>query len=235
VEKVVQWIVSGENIDRNRSRVMKRMKWLLAILVFLVIAVTGFYAASAKTGTMTCVGLYSETDAGSVSYRVGSGAWVVIKIGDVIPANAEIRINVDRDWVELVPWNNPNAVYEIDGDPDGKVILTKVPNLLKAKPTRTVEFPKVTGGKPDPKFKNKLVVSQYWGRQFYVTADGDQKDIKYGDVLERTGKVRIIATNNTITLMKDNGQVTKVIGPLNFEVEKVLTDQALYKFLNVPR
>jgi len=29
--------------------------------------------------------------------------------------------------------------------------------------------------------------------------------------------------------------VTTVIGPLKFEIQKVLTNQQLYKYLNVPR
>jgi hypothetical protein len=211
---------------------MRPMKWFM-MAVFCIFAVA-FYAAPARTGTMTCVGIYSETSAGSVSYRVGSGEWVVIKVGDVIPANAEIRVNVDRDWIEVVPWNNLNAVYEIVGSESGDV-MKKVADLLKAKPTRTVSFPKPSAGKADPKFKDKLVVTQYLGRQIYITAEGDSNDIKYGDVLDKTGKARIIAINNTLTLMKDTGEVTTVIGPLNFDVEKVLTNQNLYKFLNVPK
>ena len=47
---------------------------------------------------------------------------------------------------------------------------------------RTVSFPKGIATKPDPKYKDKLVVTKYLGRQIYMTADGDSKDIKYGDV-----------------------------------------------------
>jgi len=47
--------------------------------------------------------------------------------------------------------------------------------------------------------------------------------------------VRIIAVNNTINLMNPNGGVTQVIGPLNFDVEKVLTNKQIYKFLNIQR
>jgi hypothetical protein len=68
-----------------------------------------------------------------------------------------------------------------------------------------------------------------------MTSDGSTQDIKYGDVLDSTGKVTIIAINNTITLMNANGAVTTVIGPLKFEVEKVLKNEKLYKFLNVLR
>jgi hypothetical protein len=68
-----------------------------------------------------------------------------------------------------------------------------------------------------------------------MTAGGDTNDVKYGDVLDIKGKVTIIAINSTVTLMNASGAVTTVIGPLKFEVEKVLTNQKLYKFLNVPR
>jgi hypothetical protein len=207
----------------------------MAVLFFLV-AVAGLGAAQAKAGTLKCVGLYSETSDGSASYRVGTGDWVVIKVGDVIPANGEIKINVDRDWVELIPATNPNAVYEIDGpDTTGTNVIKKVADILKGKP-RAVSFPKGTAAAPDPKFKNKLVVTQYLGRQVYLaSADADDKDIKYGDVLDIKGKATIIAINNTINLMNASGQVTTVIGPLKYDIEKVLTNQKLYKFLNVPR
>jgi hypothetical protein len=211
---------------------MKRfLTGLLVISALLVISTEGF--SQAKAGELICVGLYSETDAGSVGYRVGNGAWVVAKVGDKIPANAEIRVNVDRDWIEVTPSNNPEAVYEIAGRGSAEVIM-KVSDILKGKP-RAVSFPKGTAGKPDPKFKDKLAVTEYLGRQIYMTSDGDTRDIKYGDVLDITGKVTIIAINNTITLMNASGAVTTVIGPLKFEVEKVLTNQQLYKYLNVPR
>src|SRR5208283_2297063 len=110
---------------------------------------------------------------------------------------------------------NPNAVYEIDGGP--AEIIKKVPDILKGKP-RTASFPKAAGGTADPKFKDKLVVTQYLGRQVYLASpDADDKDIKYGDVLDI------------------NGQVTTVIGPLKFDVANVLANKQLYKFLNVPR
>jgi len=47
--------------------------------------------------------------------------------------------------------------------------------------------------------------------------------------------VTIIGINNTITLMNASGKVTTVVGPLKFEVDKVLKNEKLYKFLNVPR
>jgi hypothetical protein len=208
------------------------MRHILRIgaVLLLLFAAAGMAGAQAKAGTLTCVGLYSETSDGSVSYRVGAGDWIVVKVGDTIPANAQIRVNVDRDWIELTPGNNPNAVYEIHG-PDTGEIIKKVADILKGKP-KLVSFPKPKGTTPDPKYKDKLVVTQYLGRQIYVTADGDSNDIKYGAVLDTKGKVRIIAINNTIDLMNAGGGVTQVIGPLNFTVEQVLKNEKLYKYLN---
>jgi len=204
------------------------------MVLLLLVAVAGISSAQAKAGTLKCVGLYSETDAGYISYRVGTGAWVVIKVGDTIPANAEIKVNVERDYAEFIAPANPNAVYEIDGPESGEIVK-KVADVLKGKP-RAVSFPKGTAAAPDPKFKNKLVVTQYLGRQVYLaSADADDKDIRYGDILDIKGKATIIAINNTINLMNASGQVTTVIGPLKYDIEKVLTNQKLYKFLNVPR
>jgi len=190
-------------------------------------------AAQARPTSLKCVGLYSETDGGYASSRTGGGAWTAIKVGDVIPPGAEILISVDRDWVELSPSDNPNAVFEVAGSESGKVTTT-VEEILKGKP-RLVSFPKASGDKPDPAFKDKVVVTQYLGRQIYADPGGDEKDVKYGDVLATGGKVAIIAINNTLTLMNDGGKVTTVIGPLKFDVEKVLKNEKLYKFLNVPR
>jgi hypothetical protein len=200
-------------------------------LVFSLLTTGTLFAADPKAGTLTCVGLYSETDAGYISYRIGTGAWVVIKVGDVIPANAELKITVDRDWIEVIATGKPTTVYELVGVESGPVVK-KVADILKEK-GRTVALPKV--GTADPKFKDKLVVMQYLGRQIYRNPSKDEKDIKYGDVLENGGRVTIIAINNTITLANDKGAVTTVIGPLKFEVEKVLTNQSLYKFLNVAK
>lgn len=209
-------------------------KGTIVLIALLLFSAGILSAADLKAGTLTCVGIYSETSAGYVSYRIaGKGDWVVIKVGDVLPASAEIRVNVDRDWIELMPTGNPNAVYEISGSESGEV-LKKVADILKGKP-RTVEFPKGSAAKPDPKFKDKLVVTQYLGRQIYKTGDGSSKDIKYGDVVDIKGKVRIIAINNTLTLMNASGGVTTVIGPLNFNVEQVLNNKSLYKFLNVQK
>ena len=203
-----------------------------AVVLLLLIVVAGSGAAQSKAGTLKVVGLYSETSDGSVSYKVGSGAWVVVKVGDIIPANAEILVNVDRDWIEVTPASNPNAVYEIHG-PDSGQVIKKVTEILKGKP-KLVSFPKPKGATPDPNFKDKLVVTQYLGRQVYLAnPDADDKDIKYGDVLDIKGKVRIIGINNTINLMNGGGKVTTVIGPLNFTVEQVLNNKQLYKFLNV--
>jgi hypothetical protein len=205
------------------------------VLVALTIFSAGtLYSADAKPGTLICVGLYSETSDGYISSRVaGKGEWVPVKVGDALAANAEIRINVDRDWIELIQAGNPTTVYEIDG-PDSGEIIKKVPDILKGK-SRTVAFPKGTAAKPDAKYKDKLVVAQYLGRQVYMTAAGDSNDIKYGDVLDLKGKVKIIAINNTINLMNASGLSTTVIGPLNFTVDQVLNNKSLYKFLNVQK
>ncbi len=208
------------------------LKGIAALSVFALFAAAGSGTASAQARSVTCVGIYSETSEGYVSYRVGSGDWTVVQVGDKIPANAEIRVNVDRDWIEVTPTGNPNKVYEIHGPDSGQVVV-KVTELLKGKP-KLVAFPKGTASKPDPKFKNKLVVGKYLGRQVYVTPDGDENDIKYGDVLDGQGKVRIIAINNTIELFQANGKLTKVIGPLTFDLEKVLKGEKLYKYLNAP-
>jgi hypothetical protein len=186
----------------------------------------------AKAATLTCVGLYSETDAGYVSARVGSGAWATVKVGDKLPADAEIKVTVDRDWVELTPSDDPGSVYELNAE--SGPVTKSVADILKGTP-RKVQLPKASGDKPDPAFANKLVVTQYLGRQVYANASADEKDIKYGDVLAVGGKVSIIAINNTLTLMNASGKVTTVVGPLKFDVEKVLKNEKLYKYLNVPR
>jgi hypothetical protein len=218
-----------ERAQERRSRVMQKLMRAGTVLFFLV-AVAGLAAAQAKPGTLKVVGLYSETSDGYVSWRVGAAEWTVAKVGDVIPANGAIKINVERDWVEVVPATNPNTVYEIDGPASGELIK-KVTDILKGKP-KLVVFPKGTASKPDPKYKNKLLVTQYSSRQIYRNPAGDENDIKYGDVLDIKGKVRIIAINTIITLMNASGGVTTVIGPLVFDVEKVLTNQQIYKYLN---
>ncbi len=190
-------------------------------------------AAAPQAKALKCVGLYSETDAGTVSSRVGNGPWTVIKVGDTIPANAEIRVSVERDWIEFTPADDPSTVYELAGSETGAIVKTAA-DVAKG-PPRTVKAPKPAGNTPDPAFKDKLVVTQYLGRQIYTDPNGDEKDIKYGDVLSVGGKVTIIAINNTLTLMNSAGKVTTVVGPLKFEVEKVLKNEKLYKYLNVPR
>jgi hypothetical protein len=208
------------------------MRKILPWAIALALSQGAVAAAQSKAPTLTCVGLYSETDAGYVSFRVGSGAWTVIKVGDTIPANAEIEVTVDRDWVEFTPSDNPSAVYELNGE--SGPVTKKVADIVKGTP-RVIKVPKASGATPDPAFKDKLVVTQYLGRQIYADPKGDEKDVKYGDLLVTGGKVTIIGINNTITLMNASGKVTTVVGPLKFEVEKVLKNEKLYKFLNVPR
>ena len=209
------------------------LKGLGVFSILLLFSVGGLYSAEGKVGTLTCVGLYSETDAGYISYRIGTDKWVIIKVGDKIPANAEIKINVDRDWIELIPSDNPNKVYEITGSEKGEVVK-KVADILKGK-SRMVSFPKVSAN-IDPKFKDKLVVTQYLGRQRYkANADVSAQDIKYGDILDIKGNVNIIAINNTLDLMYPNGKVAKVVGPIKFDVKKMFTGENLYKYLNVAK
>jgi hypothetical protein len=206
----------------------------MVLSAFLIISPGLSFAADAKVASLTCVGIYSETSAGYISYRnAGKSEWIVAKVGDLIPTSAEIRVNVDRDWIELIQAAKPNEVYELVGSEKGEVIA-KIADILKAQP-RAVSFPKGTAAKPDAAFKDKLVVTQYLGRQVYRTASGESKDIKYGDVLDIKGKVKIIAINNTLTLMNASGAVTTVIGPLNFNVEQVLNNKSLYKYLNVQK
>ncbi len=108
-------------------------------------------AAEPKLPTLKCVGLYSETDAGYISYKSGAGSWAAIRVGDTIPADAEIKVTVDRDWVELTPSDNPSAVYELNGE-NGPVTKA-VADVLKGTP-KAVKAPKPTGDTPDPAFKD---------------------------------------------------------------------------------
>jgi len=213
----------------------KILPWALALVLPYGAAEAAQSKATpqGKATTLTCVGLYSETDAGYASFRVGADPWTAIKVGDTIPANAEIQVSVDRDWIELTPSDNPKAVYEISGSESGTV-TKNVAEILKGTP-RLVNAPKASGDRPDPAFKDKLFVTRYLGRQIYTNPDGDEKDVKYGDVLATKGKVTIIAINNTITLMNASGKTTTVIGPLKFDIDKVLKNEKLYRFLNVPR
>ncbi|HUW39916.1 MAG TPA: hypothetical protein VMV90_02830 [Rectinemataceae bacterium] len=206
-----------------------RMIIRYGLVLALAIAAAGF--ASAQTGTLKCVGLCSETSMGHVSYRLPGGTWKVIALGETIPARAEIRVDVSFDWIELRPSNSIDKVYEIDGPDSGAVIKT-VAEILKSKP-RIVEFPKGSKSHPDPRFMNKLVVTEYLGRQVFMTSDGDTRDIRYGDVLDGAGSVNIIGINCPLTLQKADGAVTTIIGPLNFPVMKVLKNEKLYKYLNV--
>jgi hypothetical protein len=204
----------------------------VALCALLLLSGQALFSADAKS--LTCVGLYSETSDGYISARVAGKAWVPVKVGDVLAANAEMKINVDRDWIELIPTGNPNSVYEITGPQSGGEVVLAVADILKGK-ARSVSFPKGTSTKPDSKYKDKLVVTKYLGRQIYMTADGDSKDIKYGDILPRGGKVKIIATNNTLDLMNASGGSTTIVGPLNFLVDQVLDNKSLYKYLNVQK
>jgi hypothetical protein len=208
------------------------MKKSFAILfVLCALSVPGAMAADAKPGSVTVVSLFSETGEGYISARVGKADWVPVKIGETIAPDAEIRINVDRDWMELTPASDPTTVFRLEGSETGEIVK-KVADILKSK-SRTVKFPKA-GKDTDPAFKDKLVVKQLVGRQIYrANPDTRDKDIQYGDVLDIKGRVRIIGINNTLVLMFPNGAVTTVVGPLSFDIEKVFTGSNLYKYLNV--
>ncbi len=210
---------------------LKRISILAAAGLFLA---TAAFAADAKAVSVTVVGLYSETSDGYVSFRKAGGAgWTVAKVGDVIPTTAEIKINVEQDWLEFVIATKPTEVYELQGPEKGELVR-KVADILKGKP-RVVAFPRGSATKPDSSFKDKLVVTKYLGRQIYRSESGESRDIKYGDILALGGKVKIIAINNTLTLMNASGAVTDVIGPLNFSIEQILSNKSLYKFLNVQK
>ncbi len=204
--------------------------WGAVLGILLAFAVAGISFGQAKSNTLTCVGLYSETSLGSVSYQVGSGGWVVIKAGDVIPANAQVRVNVPQDWIELIPTNDPNTVYLISGSDSGDVTMS-VAEILKSTP-RTVSFPRQ--GSSDPKFRNAVVVVQYNSRDIFRQRGKPGRNIQYGDILDASGTISIIAINTTITLMKPDGSTFKVVGPLTFSVEKAMTGQKIYKYLNAP-
>jgi hypothetical protein len=209
-------------------------KWSIpAVLVVLLgtLLVPSLSAADAKAQSIVCVSLYSETSDGAISVRTGKADWAVVKVGDTIPADAELRVTVDRDWAEFTPASDPTTVFWLEGSETGEVVK-KVADVLKSK-SRSVKFPKV-GKDTDPAFKEKLVVKQLVGRQVYrANADTPDKDIRYGDQLDIKGRVRIIGINNTLTLTFPNGAVTTVVGPLSFDVQKVFAGSNLYKYLNV--
>jgi hypothetical protein len=207
-------------------------RWSLVLGIQMLIIIAGSSFTQANADALKCVGIYSETAAGQIGYRVGTGDWVVIQVGDVIPADAQIRVIVAQDWIELTPSDNPNTVYKISGSSEGDIIR-KVSDIKNSSP-RIVSFPQPSGTTPDPKFANKLVVTQYNSRHVYRQPGQPGKDIQYGDVLEVNGTVSIIAINTTITLMKADGTQIKVIGPLIFSVQKALAGEKLYKFLNAP-
>ncbi len=204
---------------------VKRIVSIVFTAAFFII-VANSYAAAA----LNVVGLYSETSAGHVEVLKG-GKWNIVNVGDKIQLYATIRITVDRDWVELSPEDNPNAVYEIDGSTKGTV-TKKISDLMRQKP-KLVNFPK-KGNKDVKMFSGSVVVIQYLGRQRYrANDDADWVDIRYGDRLVKGGTVNIIAINNTLNVIFPDGTVSNVIGPLRFKVDKLLSGQNLYKYLNV--
>jgi hypothetical protein len=208
------------------------MKKALVAVLFALAWVLPQTVAAADTKGIVCVGLYSETSDGQISWRVGKAEWKPVGLGDTVPLNAEIRINVEQDWIEFIASGVPTKVYDLQGAEKEQII--KVADILKGK-SRTVAFPKKSDS-TDPAFKDKLAVTKVWGRQVYrANRDTPDKDIQYGDLLDIAGKVRIIGINNTLTLMFPNGAETTVVGPLTFEVQKVFSGTNLYKYLNVTK
>jgi len=204
--------------------------WKVVWSVLFAAASSMIFTTSYALSYLNVVGLYSETGAGHVEVMKG-GKWNIVSIGDKISLYTTIRITVDRDWVEISPDDNPNAVYELDGSKKGPVIK-KISDLLKQKP-KIVSFPKKSV-KGDKNFSGKLVVVQYLGRQRYqANDDADWVDLRYGDILDKGGTVNIIAINSTLALEYPNGDVSNIYGPIRFKVEKLFTGQKLYKYLNV--
>ncbi len=209
---------------------MKGFSKGLCFVIFAAAASLVVVNSYAVTAALNVVGLYSETTSGQVEIQKG-GKWKIVSLGDKIPLYTVVRITVDRDWVELSPDDNPNAVYEIDGSASGPVVK-KISDLLKQKP-KIVSFPK-KGSKEEKIYSGKVVVRQYLGRQFYrENDDADWVNLRYGDKLDKAGTVNIIGINNTLVIVFPNGLVTNVIGPIRFKVEKLFTGQNLYKYLNV--
>jgi hypothetical protein len=206
-------------------------KALVAVLFALACTIPQTVAAADAKG-IVCVGLFSETSDGQISWRVGKTDWKPVALGDTVPLTADIRINVEQDWIEFIATGAPTKVFDLQGTDKEQII--KVADLLKGK-SRTVAFPKKSDS-TDPAFKDKLVVTKVWGRQVYrANRDTPDKDIQYGDLIDIQGKVRIIGINNTLTLMFPNGAETTVVGPLSFEVQKVFSGTNLYKYLNVTK
>ena len=213
---------------KNRLFFARSFLTSLVIVVLLLIPVV----AGAEAGVnFRVVGLYSETTAGTVSYRLGEDQWKKVNLADELPLEAEIQIDVARDWIELIAVDDPSAVYELRGEKDA-VIRVKLADLLAGEPSRVVRFPEA-GGDFDPAFDNTLVVKEYLGRQHYIKEDGRRVEIKYGDILEVGGDVNIIGINNTLLLALHNGEDITVIGPIRFTVENILKGENLYKYLNV--
>ena len=93
----------------------KPLTVLTTLLLLILMLPQAVAAADAKVVSLTCVGLMSETGDGNISWRSGKADWTVVKLGDVIPLAAELKISVDRDWIELTPTNDPSKVYDLEG------------------------------------------------------------------------------------------------------------------------
>jgi len=73
------------------------MRKALVAILFSVVCMMPQLAFAADAKGLVCVGLYSETSDGTISWRVGKGEWKPVAVGDTVPSNAEIRINVEQD------------------------------------------------------------------------------------------------------------------------------------------
>ncbi|HHT68933.1 MAG TPA: hypothetical protein GXZ85_06735 [Firmicutes bacterium] len=203
---------------------------LCSVLVLAALFCFPIVAGAEDNSAMKVVGLYSETAAGSIRYRVGADDWITVKLGDELPSDAEILINVARDWIELIPMQDATTVYEIRGAKEGEVQVRL--SDLAPENARTVRFPEASSD-IDPEFANTLVVKEYLGRQHYIMEDGSRQEIKYGNILAVGGSVNIIGINNTLLLALPNGEETTVVGPIKFTVENILKGENLYRYLNV--
>lgn len=85
-------------------------------------------------------------------------------------------------------------MYEVNGSKT-LPLTTKVADLLKQKP-KVVNIPNRRG------VAKKLAVKEYLGCLVYQVKKGENwNDVKYGDALEATESVNIIAINSTIIVI----------------------------------
>ncbi len=71
-------------------------KKIILILVLILVATVFSYSQTKRSS------LKVNSFVGSVEYRVGEEDWTILKVGDDIPEEAEIRVNGKGDFVELI-------------------------------------------------------------------------------------------------------------------------------------